>query len=148
MPFKPIRLLIAYDDTRGLCGAVVPRMKQMLEERAFQVDTFVIGGSAGETPDLEPYNGVIVGAPVLRLGLRPSTLPASVAGFLDAAESLDEKKLAVFSVYGVWPGTMVEALKQKVGELGGECVAEYAYWRLKPEWGEHVVPAECMIRIR
>ncbi|MES2639932.1 MAG: hypothetical protein V4850_10635 [Myxococcota bacterium] len=149
MPFKPIRILIAYDDTRGFCGAVVPRMKQMLEERAFQVDTFVIGGQTPqESPDLEPYGGIVVGAPVLRLGLRPSTVPPAVAAFLDGAEALDEKKLAVFSVFGAWPGTMVEALKQKVGELGGECVAEYAYWRLKPEWGEHVVPAECMIRIR
>lgn len=145
MPFKPVRLLIAYDDSRGFCGAVVPRMKQMLEERAFAVDTFVIGGAL---PDLERYTGLIVGAPVLRLGLRPSTLPDSVAVFLDGVDALDEKKLAVFSVYAVWPGTMVEALKQKVGELGAECVAEYAYWRLKPEWGEHVVPAECMIRIR
>lgn len=145
MPFKPIHLLIAYDDTRGLCAAVVPRMKQMLEERAFRVDTFVIGGAA---PDLEPYTGVIVGAPVPRLGLRPAEVPASVATFLDGAEGLDEKKVAVFSVYTAFPGTMVEALKQKVGELGAECVAEYAYWRMKPEWGEHVVPAECMIRIR
>ncbi|MDP2310299.1 MAG: hypothetical protein Q8P18_30060 [Pseudomonadota bacterium] len=149
MPFKPIRLLIAYDDTRGFCGSVVPRMKQMLEERAFVVDTFVIGGpDPRERLDLELYTGLIVGAPVLRAGLRPSTLPEPVAAFLDGVDALDEKKLAVFSVYGLWPGTMVEALKQKVGELGGECVAEYAYWRLKPEWGEHVVPAECMIRIR
>ncbi len=145
MPFKPIRILIAYDDTRGLCGSVVPRMKQMLEERAFRVDTFVIGG---EAPDLEPYAGVVVGAPVPRLGLRPAIVPASVAAFLDGAEGLDEKKVAVFSVYTAFPGTLVDALKQKVGELGAECVAEYAYWRLKPEWGEHVVPAECMIRIR
>lgn len=120
-------------------------MKQMLEERAFSVDTFVLGG---DIPDIGPYAGVIVGAPVLRLGLRPSELPTPVGVFLDGVEALDEKKVAVFSVYTAWPGTMVEALKQKVGELGAECVAEYAYWRLKPEWGEHVVPAECMIRIR
>ena len=145
MPFEPIRLLIAYDDTRGFCGAVVPRMKQMLEDRAFQVDTFVLGG---QPPELEPYAGLILGAPVLRSGMRPSSVPPSMVAFLDGADALDEKKLAVFSVYGVWPGTMVDALKQKVGDLGAECVAGYAYWRLKTDWGEHVVPAECMVRIR
>ena len=146
MPFKPISLLIAYDDTRGMCGSVVPRMKQMLEDRAFRVDTLALGGAP--PPDLEGYAGIILGAAVLRVGARPSSVPASVLAFLDAAEALDEKKVAMFSVYTAWPGTMVEALKQAVGERGAECVAEYAYWRLKPEWGEHVVPAECMIRIR
>jgi menaquinone-dependent protoporphyrinogen IX oxidase len=145
VPFKPHRLLLAYDDTRGWCGAVVPRMKQMLEERAFQVDTLVIGG---EPVDLEPYSGVIVGAPVLRLGLRPSTVPPAVASFLEGLEGLDEKKAAVFSVYTAWPSTMVEALEQKVSELGAEVVVKYPYWRLRPDWGEHMIPAECMVRIR
>lgn len=145
MPFTPRRLLIAFDDTRGLCGAVVPRMKQMLEERAFRVDTLVIGG---DVPDLEPYQGVIVGAPVLGAGVRPASVPPAVAGFLESAEGLDEKKVAVFSVFTALPGTMTEALEQKVGELGAEVVARYAYWRLRPSSGEHVIPAECMIRIR
>ncbi len=145
VPFKPLRLLIAYDDARGWCGAVVPRMKQMLEERAFVVDTHVIGG---ETPDLEPYAGVVLGAPMLGSGVRPATVPSSVDGFLSAAEGFDEKKVAVFSVFTALPGTMTDALKQKVGELGAEVVAEYAYWRLRPQAGEHVIPAECMIRIR
>jgi menaquinone-dependent protoporphyrinogen IX oxidase len=145
LPFKPLRLLIAYDDTRGMCGAVVPRMRQMLEERAFQVDTHVIGSGA---VDLEPYAGVIVGAPVLRLGLRPASVPEAVVTFLAGLEGLDEKKAAVFSVFTASPGTMVEALQEKLAEHGAEVVARYAYWRLKPDWGEHVVPAECMIRIR
>ncbi|MFN7144471.1 MAG: flavodoxin family protein [Myxococcota bacterium] len=145
MPFTPRRLLIAFDDTRGLCGAVVPRMKQMLEERAFRVDTHVIGG---DLPDLEPYQGLIVGAPVLGTGVRPASVPPAVASFLEAAEGLDEKKVAVFSVFTALPGTMTEALEQKVGELGAEVVARYAYWRLRPSSGEHVIPAECMIRIR
>jgi menaquinone-dependent protoporphyrinogen IX oxidase len=145
VPFKPIRLLIAYDDASGLCGAVVPRMKQMLEERAFHVDTHVIGG---EVPDIEPYSGVIVGAPVLRAGIRPAEVPASVSAFLDAAEGLDEKKVAVFSVFRALPGTMTEALKQKVGAIGAEVVAEYAYWHARPQAGDHVIPAECMVRIR
>lgn len=145
MPFTPRRLLIAYDDSRGLCGAVVPRMKKMLEERAFAVDTFVIGG---ETPDLEDYHGVVVGAPVLGAGVRPASVPPTVAQFLQGAEGLDEKKVAVFSVFSALPGSMTEALEQKVGELGAEVVAKYAYWRLRPESGEHVLPAECMIRIR
>lgn len=145
MPFSPRRLLIAYDDTRGLCGAVVPRMKQMLEERAFVVDTFVVGGAA---PDLAAYHGVIVGAPTLGAGLRPAAVPAAVVDFLTAAEGLDEKKVAVFTVFTALPGTMTDALRAKVQELGAEVVAAYPYWRLRPDGGEHVIPAECMIRIR
>lgn len=145
MPFQPRKLLIAYDDSRGLCGAVVPRMKQMLEERAFQVDSLPIDGPA---PDLEDYHGVIVGAPVLGSGVRGAEVPPAVARFLETAEGLDEKKVAVFSVFTALPGTMTDALEQKVGELGAEVVARYAYWRLRPQAGEHVIPAECMIRIR
>lgn len=145
MPFKPRRLLIAWDESLGMCGAVVPRMKQMLEERAFRVDTHAIGA---ELPDFEPYAGLIVGAPVCGTGLRPCTVPASVAAFLDGFEGLDEKKAAVFSVFRGLPGTMTDALRQKVSELGAEVVAEYAYWSLRPQSGEHVIPAECMIRIR
>lgn len=145
MPFRPRRLLIAYDDTRGWCGAVVPRMKEMLEERAFQVDTCVLGG---EVPDLEPFHGVILGAPELGLGLREPALPESIARFIASAEGLDEKKVAVFSVFGGLPGRLTQLIRAKVVETGAEVVAEYAYWRLRPQGGEHVIPAECMIRIR
>jgi hypothetical protein len=58
---------------------------------------------------------------VLRVGARPSSVPASVLAFLDAAEGLDEKKIAVFSVYTAWPGTRVEALKQ-AGALHAELI--------------------------
>lgn len=146
MPFKPIRLLIAFDPTQGLCGAVVPRMKQMLEERAFQVDTHALG--SGAPPALDAYRGVLVGAPVLGGGLRPARVPSAVGAFLEGADQLDEKKVAVFSVFRALPGTMTTALREKVSGYGAEVVAEYAYWWLRPQAGEHVIPAECMIRIR
>ena len=98
MPFRPRRLLIAYDDTRGWCGAVVPRMKQMLEERAFSVDTLVLGG---EIPDLEPYHGVILGAPDLGPPMREPVLPESVAKLLAEGEGIDEKKIGVFTVFEI-----------------------------------------------
>jgi aspartate-semialdehyde dehydrogenase len=145
VPFRPRRLLIAYDDTRGWCGAVVPRMKQMLEERAFSVDTLVLGG---EIPDLEPYHGVILGAPDLGPPMREPVLPESVAKLLAEGEGIDEKKIGVFTVFGLLPGRMSQLLRAKAAETGAEVVAEYAYWRLRPQGGEHVIPAECMIRIR
>ncbi len=117
----------------------------MLEERAFVVDTHVIGSSG---VDVTAYAGIIVGVPVLGAGLRPSAIPEGVLRFLEGMDGLDEKKVAVFTVFLALPGTLVETLGQKVAELGGEVVARYAYWRVRPDWGEHVVPAECMIRIR
>lgn len=146
MPFKPIRLLLAYDDAQGLCARVVPRMKDMLEHRAFELDTFLIG--SGPVPDLMPYKGIVLGTPVVGAGLRRNDPTAAVLAFLDEADGIDEKKLALFSVYRAWPGQALERLRGAVHERGGTVVVDHAYWMFAPERAEHVIPAECMIRIR
>ncbi len=146
MPFKPIRLLLAYDDSQSLCARVVPRMKQMLEDRAFNVDVHVIG--SGEAPDITPYKGLVLGTPVPGAGLRRQDPTASVLQLLDAVEGLDEKKLAIFSVYRAWPGAALTRLRAEVEQRGGTVVVENSFWAFAPERAEHVIPAECMIRIR
>lgn len=143
MPFKPLRLLIAYDPALGLCRAVVPRMKEMLEERAFDVDVVELGD---DPVDVGPYKGVVVGNPVP--GVRASEPTAKVQRFLAEAEDLDEKKVAVFCVYGLRPGRVLDRMKGLAIERGAEVVVAHAYSRLKPQEMEHVLPAECMIRIR
>lgn len=145
MPFKPIRLLIAHDPAGGRCGLVVPRMKELLELRAFEVDVHEIG--SGEV-DLEPYAGLIIGTPVTGLALRNVQPTQKVADFISNAEGLDEKKVALFCVYDVRPGDIFDRMKNLVYEKGAEYVAEHAYWRLRPTEEDYVIPAECMIRIR
>lgn len=145
MPFKPLRLLIAYDNAGDRCGKIVPRMKELLEERAFQVDVHEIG--TGEV-DLDDYRGVIIGTPVIGLGLRDTGPTAKVVDWINAQEGLDEKKVALFCVFDVRPGDIFDKMKNVVFEKGAEVVVEYPYWRLRPEDGEDQLPAECMVRIR
>lgn len=145
MSFKPVPLLIAYDPAGGRCGAVVPRMKQLLEDRAFKVEV----AELGQGPvDISEYTGLIVGTPVAGLALRNVQPSPAVTSFLQEAEGLDEKKVALFCVYDVRPGDIFDRMKNLVSERGAEYVAEYAYWRLKPDDGEELLPAECMVRIR
>ena len=145
MSFKPVRLLIAYDPAHGRCGKVVPRMKELLEARAFEVDVHELGN--GEV-DLEPYRGVVIGTPVTGLGLRGAGPTTTVAEFINTQADLDEKKVALFCVYDVRLGNVFDKMKNLIFEKGAECVVEYPYWRARPGDGEDQLPAECMVRIR
>lgn len=145
MPFKPLRLLIAYDAAGKRCAAVVARMKELLEHRAFEVDVHELGG---EVPDLDDYAGVVLGTPVRGLALRDAGPTQAVAAFIEQADGLDEKKVAIFCVYDVRPGTVFDRMKNLLNERGAEVVTEYPYWRLQPHDGEELLPAECMVRIR
>lgn len=145
MPFKPLRLLIAYDAAGNRCGRVVARMKELLEERAFEVDTFELGG---ETPDLSDYQGVVIGSPVRGLAVRDAGPTPKVAQFIEQAEGLDEKKVAIFCVFDIRPGNIFDRMKNLLNARGAEVVTEYPYWRLQPRDGEDGLPAECMVRIR
>jgi menaquinone-dependent protoporphyrinogen IX oxidase len=145
VPFKPLRLLIAYDAAGRRCSAVVSRMKQLLEERAFEVDVWEI---EGESPDLDDYQGVVIGCPVRGLALREAGPTAKVATFIQNAEALEDKKVALFCVFDVRPGTVFDRMKNLLNERGADVVTEYSYWRLQPADGEDLLPAECMVRIR
>lgn len=145
MPFKPHRLLIAFDPAGGLCGAIVPRMKELLEERAFLVDVHELGG---EPADIGPYRGIVLGAPVPGLGVRRTGPTERVAAFVRGADGIDEKKVALFCVHRARPGDTLTRMRALVEEQGAEVVVEQEYWRWWPDRAEHVLPAECMIRIR
>lgn len=145
MPFTPLRLLIAYDAAGNRCGRVVSRMKVLLEERAFEVDTFEIGG---EPPDLSGYQGVVIGTPVRGFAVSDAGPTAKVAHFIEQTEELDEKKVALFCVYDIRPGNIFDRMKNLLNARGIDVVTEYPYWRLQPRDGEDGLPAECMVRIR
>lgn len=147
MTFRPLRLLIAYDDARGLCGRVVPRLKTLLEDRAFGVDAITIG-DAPPQPDLSAYSGLVLGTPALGLGLRGVGPSPRVTRFVESLGGLEEIKVAIFCVYELRPGYTLRNTRQLVLDNGGQVVAAQPYWALRPAQDEHVLPAECMVRIR
>ena len=147
MPFQRLRLLIAYDNARGLCGAVVPRMRAMLEHRAFEVELLEIG-DAPVAVDLTEYSGLVLGTPAMGLGVRGVGPSARVKAFVAAQGGLEEVKVAVFCVYELLPGYTLRNTRQLVLDAGGQAICAQPYWRLRPEHDEHVLPAECMVRVR
>ena len=145
MPFRPLRLCVAYDGARGLCGRVVPRMREMLEHRAFDVDVHEVGAGG---LDLAPYRGLVLGTPVTGLALRGAGPSARLRAWIEALPSLEGVPVALFCVYEVRPGTTFDRMKNLVLGKGGTVVAEQAFWVLAPRRDDHVIPAECMVRIR
>ena len=145
MPFESIPVLVLYDDTRGRCGKVVPRMVQMLEERGFTVDTHRVEDGP---VDIDKYRGIILGAPTFGLGVRDLPPNDAFVEYVEALDGIDEKQIAVFTVYSAWPGNGLERLKGLVLRVGARFVAHHAYSKHQPQTGEHMLPAECMVRIR
>jgi len=145
VPFTPLDLLILFDDTRGWCGRVVPRMKDLLEERGFKVATHRIQDGP---VDVSSYQGIILGAPTFGLGLKGLPPDDALVDFIDAVDDIEEQQIAVFTVYRLWPGNALERMKGLVLRVGARFVAWHGYPLSKLESGEHVIPAECMVRIR
>lgn len=145
MPFEPLRLCIIHDNARGHCGRVVPLMKEMLEERAFEVDVHEI--SQGSL-DLAPYAGLVIGTPVFGLGIRSVGPTPALRSFIEDLPDLEDHKVAVFCVYETRPGRTFDRMKNLLFDKGADFVAEHAYWFLQPRRHAHIIPAECMIRIR
>ena len=120
-------------------------MKELLENRAFVVDVHRIQDGP---VDIRPYRGLVIGTPVFGLGIKGVGPTAELTTFLQALQDLDEKKVALFCVYELRPGTTFDRLKGLVLELGAEPITAHGYSLLRPPQDEHVIPAECMIRIR
>ncbi len=98
--------------------------------------------------DVRPFAGIVLGAPTFGVGLKDLPPTDALADYLDTLEDIDEKQIAVFTVYPAWPGNALERLKGLVLRLGARCVAWHGYPMTNLDKGEHVIPAECMVRIR
>ena len=146
MPFVPLRLLLAYDPEGGLCARVVPRMREMLEQRGFDVQVTALDD--GALPSLDGLRGVVLGSPVVGLGLRRLDPSVRVARFVQEAPGLQELRVAVFTVFRVRAGDSSERLRTLVRARGADVVVDHAYAAWAPERNEHMLPAECMVRIR
>jgi hypothetical protein len=146
VPFRPLRLLLLFDDARGFCGRVVPRMKSLLEQRAFLVDDHEVGN--GPLPELEQYAGIVVGSPVFGLGIRGVGPTERLARAVGSIPSLEDHAVALFCVHAVRPGTTLDRMRAMVHEKGARVVAAQGYALARPGYGDHVLPTECMVRIR
>ena len=145
MPFRPLRVLILFDDDRGRGAAVIPRMKELLEHRAFVVDTHRIQDGP---VDVSPYKGLIVGSPCFGFGIKGIGPTEALQRYVSALPDLDGVKAAVFCVYELGHGTTLDRMKGMMFEKGCDFVAAHAYSMLRPSRGEHILPTECMVRIR
>ena len=145
VPFQPLRMLILTDDDRGFCGKVVPEMKRLLEHRAFLVDTHRV---ADGPVDIKSYRGMILGSPVYGAGIRGVGPTPALTAFVEALPELDGMGVAAFCVYPIRPGTTLPRMKGLILARGGSFVASWAFWLLQPDRGAHILPTECMVRIR
>lgn len=148
MPHVPVRLLLAVHDPERRCEGVVARLQDMLVARAFTVDRLDLEEGA-PLPDLGPYKGVVLGfADPAWLGVRVGAVPPAMARFVDEVEGLDERKVALFSVHRLRPSDALGQLAARVERRGATVVVTHTYDGWAPHRAEHVVPAECMVRIR
>lgn len=147
MPFTPLRLLLVHDPEKGLTPKVVPDMVRRLEQRAFQVDVF----SLQDVPaDVDPfdYAGLILGTPTFGLGWKGVGPTEALSEWVKAQGGLDDLRIAAFCVYQARPGNTLRNLRQLCLDEGADVVVSQAYGLLNLEEDAHVLPAECMVRIR
>jgi hypothetical protein len=145
VPFEPIPLLILIDDERGWCLGVVPRLTELLEHRGFVVSVHRF--QDGPCP-FDGHRAVLVGAPTFGLGLRNRAPSDDFANYVEAIDGLDEVQIGVFTVYQAWSGDSLQRLKGLALRVGARFVAAHGYPRWNLTKGEHILPAECMVRVR
>ncbi len=145
MAFQPIPLLIIVDDERGWCMDVVPRLVEMLTHRGFDVRSHRMQDGP---VTLDGVRAVILGAPTFGLGIRSRAPREEFVEYVEAIDGIDEVQIAVFTVYQTRPGDSLQRLKGLVLRVGAGFIAWHGYPKWDPSRGEHVLPAECMVRVR
>ena len=145
MSFSPIRICVLYDNARGYCGRAVPELVRQLESRSFIVDTHDIADGPVRVDD---YAGLVLGTPVFGLALRGSGPTDAMERFIGNMPALSGRRVAVFCVYQTRPGDTFDRMKRLLFAKGAELVAEQAFWVLRPTKHAHVIPTECMVRVR
>ena len=145
MPFQPIPILILIDDTRGWCAKVVPDLQELLANRGFIPTVHRMQ----EGPvDLGDHRAVLLGAPTFGLGIRDRAPTEEFAAYVEKISGLDEVSVGVFTVYAARPGDSLQRLKGLVLRTGARFIAWHGYPRWNLSKGAHVLPAECMVRVR
>jgi hypothetical protein len=145
VPFTPIRLLILIDDQKGYCGRLVPRMTEMLEDRAFQVDVHRIQDGP---VDITPYRGMIIGSPASGISIKGGAPTPALEAYVREMPDLDELQIALFIVFEVHPASSMDRMKGMIFDKGAELVTTYEYGLFRLDVEDHTIAAECMVRIR
>jgi hypothetical protein len=65
-----------------------------------------------------------------------------------AIPALGNRAVALFCVFLVRAGATLAQMRALVAEKGGRVIAEQSYAVARPRHGDHVLPTECMVRIR
>lgn len=146
MSFSPLKLLMVTDNARHFCGRVVPALKENLENRAFDVDSFELG-ALPDGLDIESYDGLILGFPVFGSG-RDGAPSQAILDFANSLGDLDEIRVALFCVYQVWEGPSLLRFQSILENLGAEVPCSQAFWILRSKHRNHELPAEIMVRFR
>jgi len=137
--------LIIVDDERGWCMDVVPRLREMLTHRGFSVRCHAIADGPVE---LDGAKAVILGAPTFGLGIHGRAPSDAFVDYVESLDGLEETQVGVFTVYQTRPGDSLQRLKGLVLRVGAKFIAWHGYPRWDLSKGEHVLPAECMVRVR
>jgi len=136
---------VVYDNARRFCGRSVRELVKLLERRAFIVDTHDI---ADGPVALEDYAGLVVGSPVFGLGFRGVGPTHALTRYISDLPSLEGRSVAIFCVYALRPGDTLERMRRMLDAKGAELVIEQAFWVAAPKRDAHVIPTECMVRMR
>ena len=145
VPFQPIPILILIDDTRGWCAGVVPELQVLLENRGFIPHVHRMQDGPIQIGD---NRAMLLGAPTFGFGIRERAPTADFADYVEAMDGLDEVSIGVFTVYATRPGDSLQRLKGLVLRTGARFIAWHGYPRWNLSKGAHVLPAECMVRVR
>jgi hypothetical protein len=146
LPFVAPRILYVAHDSGGGFEQVFSTIQTMLEDRAFAVDLHRVGQDASPA-NLDAYAGVVIGTTVQGMGFGVELSP-DLKKCVEGLGDLEEVRVALFSVYRLRPGGVLEELESLVDGLGAEVVARQALGGKNMDKGMHFIPTECMVRIR
>lgn len=147
MPFTPLPLLLATYTPTGRGDAVLAGLVGMLEDRAFVVTRVALGRDP--VPDPATFRGVVLAVedPGL-LGLRDHGPPAPAEAFLRDTPGLDAVPLALLTLHRLRGGQLGGRLRTLAESRGVRIAVVHAMRVGAPHRDAHVVPAECMVRMR
>jgi hypothetical protein len=147
VPFTPLPLLLATHAPTGRGEAVLDGLVAMLEARGFVVTKTALG--MAPVPDTGAFRGVVLAVedPGM-LGLRDHGLPPAVEAFVRDTPGLDALPLAILTVHRVRRGPLADTLRGAAEARGVRIAVVHAMRAGAPGRDAHVVPAECMVRMR
>ena len=98
--------------------------------------------------ELEGQRAVLLGAPTFGLGVRDRAPTDQFAQYVEGIEGLDEVSVGVFTIYATRPGDSLQRLKGLALRTGARFIAWHSFPRWNLTRGAHILPAECMVRVR